>query len=104
MKNSTPLAGWSFWAWGLTSTCTIIFHHGKWYAFITVNCMPQRSTGNGAVGIDLGCKEAITLSTGEQISKPDFIKTGQQKVKSVSQKLRRKRAPNRQKKIKASRR
>jgi len=33
---------------------------------------------SGAVGIDLGCKEAITLST-EQISKPEFIKEGQQK-------------------------
>jgi putative transposase len=90
--------------WGMPTTCTIIFRNDKWYASITVNCTPQRETGNGAVGIDLGCKEAITLSTGEQISKPDFIKAGQQKVKIASKKLRRKRAPNRNKKIKASRR
>ncbi len=78
--------------------------YGKWYASITVQCQPTRTTGSGAVGIDLGCKEAITLSTGEQISKPEFIKEGQKKVKAASKKLRRKRAPNRKKKIKASRR
>jgi putative transposase len=69
-----------------------------------VQCEPTRVTGDSCVGIDLGCKEAITLSSGEQISKPDFIKEGQRKVKLASKKLRRKRAPNRNKKIKASRR
>jgi putative transposase len=69
-----------------------------------VQCEPVRSTVGGAVGIDLGCKDAITLSTGEKIAKPDFIKEGQQRVKAASKKLRRKRAPNRNKKIKASRR
>jgi putative transposase len=90
--------------WGTPTTCTILCRNGKWYASITVKCEPVRSTGDGAVGIDLGCKEAITLSTGEQISKPEFIKAGQRKVKVASKKLRRKRAPNRNKKIKASRR
>ena len=90
--------------WGKTTTCTIFCRNGKWYASITVQCMPTRVTGDGAIGIDLGCKEAITLSTGEKISKPEFIKEGQHKVKAASKKLRRKRAPNRKKKIKASRR
>lgn len=90
--------------WGTPTTCTILCRNGKWYASITVNCEPVRSTGDGAVGVDLGCKEAITLSTGEQISKPEFIKEGQRKVKAASKKLRRKRAPDRNKKIKASRR
>jgi putative transposase len=88
--------------WGAPTTCTILCRNGKWYASITVKCEPVRSTGDGAVGLDLGCKEAITLSSGEQISKPTFIKEGQHKV--ASKKLRRKRAPNRNKKIKASRR
>lgn len=90
--------------WGTPTTCTIFCRNRKWYASITVQCEPVRETGNGAVGIDLGCKDAITLSTGEKIAKPDFIKEGQQKVKVASKKLRRKRAPNRNKKIKASRR
>jgi putative transposase len=69
-----------------------------------VQCEPVRVTDGGSIGIDLGCKEAITLSTGEQIAKPDFIKQGHEKVKLASKKLRRKRAPNKTKKIKASRR
>lgn len=90
--------------WGTPTTCTIVYRNGKWLASVTVNCEPHRETGDGAVGIDLGCKEAITLSTGEQISKPEFIKAGQLKVKAASKKLRRKRTPNRNQKIKASRR
>jgi len=90
--------------WGTPTTCTILWRNGKWYASVTVQCEPVRTAGNGAVGIDLGCKDAITLSTGEKIAKPDFIKEGQQKVRCASKKLRRKRAPNRNKKIKASRR
>jgi putative transposase len=90
--------------WGTPTTCTILCRNGKWYASITVQCEPFRATGSDAVGIDLGCKDAITLSTGEKIAKPDFLKEGQQKVKVASKKLRRKRAPNRNKKIKASRR
>lgn len=90
--------------WGTPTTCTVTYRNGQWYASITVNCEPVRETDNGAVGIDLGCKEAITLSTGEQVSKPDFLKEGQQKVKAASKKLRRKRAPNGKQKVKASRR
>jgi putative transposase len=90
--------------WGTPTTCTMLWRHKKWYVSITVNCIPVRETGNGAVGIDLGCKEAITLSSGEQIAKPDFLKEDQRQVKAASKKLRRKRASNRSKKIKASRR
>ena len=90
--------------WGTPTTCTIFFQHGNWYASITVLCTPIRTTGIGSVGIDLGCKEAVTLSTGQQFSKPEFIKDGQKKVKLASKRLRRKRSPNWKKKVKASRR
>ena len=90
--------------WGQPTTCTIFCRNGKWYASLTVQCAPTREVGNSAVGIDLGCKDAITLSTGEKISKPDLLAEGHKKVKVASKKLRRKRAPNRKKKIKASRR
>lgn len=90
--------------WGTPTTCTIIYRHGKWHASITVQCEPVRASSSDSIGIDLGCKDAITLSTGEKIAKPEFIKQGQQKVKIASKKLRRKRAPNRNKRIKASRR
>ncbi len=81
-----------------------MFRNGAWFASITVQCSPSRETGAESVGIDLGCKDAVTLSTGEKIAKPDFIKEGQQKVKVASKKLRRKRSPLRNKKVKGSRR
>jgi putative transposase len=91
--------------WRKPTTCTILFRNGCWYASITVQCaFSQRQTGTGFIGIDLGCKEAITLSTGEKIGKPEFLKIGQYKVKVASKRLRRKRPPNRNKKVKASRR
>jgi putative transposase len=90
--------------WGVPTTCTIMFRNGNWFASITVQCTPTRQTGKQSVGIDLGCQDAMTLSTGEKIAKPDFIKQGQQKVKLASKKLRRKRSPNRNKKVKGSRR
>jgi putative transposase len=90
--------------WGKPTTCTILFRNGCWYVSITVQCKPKRQTGTGSIGVDLGCKEAITLSTGEKISKPDFLETGQRQVKAASKKLRHKRSPNRNKKVKASRR
>ena len=77
---------------------------GAWFASITVQCSPVRATGVDSVGIDLGCKDAVTLSTGEKIAKPDLIKEGQCRVKAASKKLRRKRSPNFKKKIKGSRR
>lgn len=90
--------------WGTPTTCTIFYRNNNWYASITVQCEPVRTTGDDAIGIDLGCKDAITLSTGKKIAKPDFIKEGHQKVKVASKRLRRKRALNRNKRIKASRR
>jgi len=90
--------------WGTPTTCTIVYRHGKWYASITVQCLPVRETGTGAIGLDLGCKEAITFSDGVQISKPSFISAGEKTVKVLSKGLRRKRRPERKKKVIASRR
>ena len=87
--------------WGTPTTCTIFCRNRKWYASITVQCQPVRHTCDGAVGIDLGCKDAVKLSDGSKIVKPGFIKEGQRQIKIASKKLRRKRAPNRNRKVKA---
>jgi putative transposase len=90
--------------WGTPTTCTIVYRHGKWCASITVQCLPIRETGAGSIGLDLGCKEAVTFSDGVQISKPIFISEGKRAVKLASKSLRRKRHPDRKKNVKASRR
>ncbi len=90
--------------WGNPTTLTIIWKQGKWYASITVNCEPVRETSSGAVGLDFGTYHAIACSDETIIDNPRFLGNTQQKIKQTSKKLRRKRAPNFKKKIKASKR
>ncbi|BAY22833.1 putative transposase IS891/IS1136/IS1341 family protein [Calothrix sp. NIES-2100] len=97
--------------WGITTTCTIVYHNGKWYASITVDVLDQvlqtEILPTGAIGIDLGCKSALSITDGEnhqQIQAPKFLRNAEQLIKKASKNKRRKQAPNRKKKIKASRR
>ena len=91
--------------WGTPKTCTILFKQGKWYASITVDCLPSRSqTDKGAIGLDFGVNHAVACSNGELIENPRFIKQSQTKINRIAKKGRRKRAPNYRKRIRASRR
>ena len=97
--------------WGNPTTCTIVYRQGKWYASITVEVLEQvlktEVLPRGAIGIDLGCKSALSITDGEnhrQIDAPKFLRNAECKIKRASQEKRRKRAPNRNKRTKASRR
>ncbi len=94
--------------WGTSTTCTIVHRHGKWYASITINCEPvARVLGTGSIGIDLGTKTAAAISDGEEgyfIENPRWYQQSLPQIRKASSEKRRKRAPNRKKKIKASRR
>ena len=91
--------------WGIPKTCTILFKQGKWYASITVDCVPSRSqTGKGAIGLDFGTFHAVADSNGDVVDHPRFVKQAQEKVNQLAKKSRRKRPPNGRKRIKASRR
>ena len=89
--------------WGKPKTCTIMFKQGKWYASITVDCVPTRlQTDTGAVGLDFGTHHAIADSNGNVIENPRFVKVAQTKIHQIAKTSRRKRPPNRG--VKASRR
>jgi putative transposase len=97
--------------WGKPTTCTIVFRNGKWYASITVDVLDQVLKPEvlpvGAIGIDLGCKSALSITDGEnhqQIDAPKFLRNAEHQIKKASKAKRRKQAPNRKKRIKASRR
>jgi putative transposase len=97
--------------WGKPTTCTIVFRNGKWYASITVNVLDQVLKPEilpiGAIGIDLGCNAALSITDGknhQQIDAPKFLRNAEHLIKKASKDKRRKRAPNRNKRIKASRR
>ncbi len=91
--------------WGTPKTCTILFKQGKWYASITVNCVPSRiQTDKGAIGLDFGVFHAVADSNGDVIDNPRFIKQAQEKVNRLAKQSRSKRSPNYRKRVKASRR
>ncbi len=91
--------------WGVPKTCTIMFKQGKWYASITVNCLPSRvQTSTGSIGLDFGTYHAVAFSDGTIVDNPRFIKQSQEKVNRLAKKSRRKRAPNWKKRIRPSRR
>ena len=95
-------------SWGRPTTCTIVYRNGKWYASITVDVPNvQRKLGTGAVGIDIGCKSALAISNGEShqlVDAPKFLRKAEAQIKQASKAKRRRRAPNRKSKTKASRR
>ena len=82
--------------WGKPKTCTIMFKQGKWYASITVDCVPSRyQTDTGAIGLDFGTHHAIADSNGNVIENPRFVKAAQTKINKIAKTSRRKRPPNR---------
>jgi putative transposase len=95
--------------WGTPTTCTIVYRNRIWYASITVEVtdlqLAARSTDFGAVGIDFGCKSALAITDGENhsfIEAPQFLRKAEAKIKRLSKDKRRKVAPNKRKKQKAS--
>ena len=102
-------------SWGTPTTLTIVYKPSKnqWFASFTVNReVPPPMFGSGSelkyesmVAFDLGTATAITCFNGkefEEISNPRFTQVAEKKIKKLSKALRRKRQPDRQKKIKAS--
>ncbi|BAY42456.1 putative transposase IS891/IS1136/IS1341 family protein [Scytonema sp. HK-05] len=97
--------------WGKPTTCTIVYRNEKWYASITVDVLEQVLKPEvlpvGAIGIDLGCKSALSITDGtnhQHSCAPKFLRNAERKIKQASKEKRRSRAPNRKKKVKASRR
>ncbi|MDJ0691080.1 MAG: transposase [Xenococcaceae cyanobacterium MO_188.B32] len=103
--------------WAIPTTLTIVYKPSKkqWSASFTGNVSREdRKFGSlselkyeSIVAFDLGTATAITCFDGkkfEEISNPRFTQGSADKVKQESKKLRRKRAPNKSKGIKASNR
>lgn len=104
-------------SWGTPTTLTIVYKPSKnqWFASFTCNVsIEEPNFGSlsdlkyeSIVAFDLGTATAITCFDGldmTEISNPRFTQVAEKKVKQESKKLRRKRAPNRKKGIKASNR
>ena len=90
--------------WGKPTTCTIVNRQGVWYASITVQCLPVRETGTGAVGLDFGCLTAVATSDGTKVENPRLFASMKTRIGKASKAKRRKISPDFKKKIKASKR
>jgi putative transposase len=98
--------------WGHPKALDIVYRNGKWYASVMLEIddvllKNSRETNDGIIAIDLGCNDAIAWTNGEEngyVRAPRFFRKAEKKNKELGKSKRRKRSPNFQKKIKASRR
>ena len=79
--------------WGIPKGCKIVWDGKDWYGSSTVDCVPERQTGNNALGLDFGGKTAIATSNGGFVKAPRFQTQAQEKVNLLSKKLGRKQQP-----------
>lgn len=75
--------------WGKPTTCTIVNRQEVWYASFTVQCLPSRETGTGAVGLDFGCLTAASMSDGTMVENPRFLATMKARISKASKAKRR---------------
>ena len=75
-------------------TCTIRRDVDKWYASLTIKIEdnpPQDCEGKSQVGVDLGLSSLVTLSNGEKVEPPKFLRKSEKKLKREQRRLSRKR-------------
>ena len=77
---------------GQVKTCTIKRDADQWYASFSVIVDPEQPlTSNGlSIGIDVGLKSLVTLSNGEQIEPPKYLRKSEEKLVKAQQELSRK--------------
>lgn len=83
---------------GKIKTCFIkIYPSGKWYVGFS-NELPEiefESNGKEEVGIDVGLTNFITLSNGQKIESPKFLKKSEKKLKVLQRRVSRKKKGSR---------
>lgn len=69
----------------------------KYYISFICKYQPKKTSGSGIIGIDLGLKHLVTLSTGEKVSNPKYLNKYQKKLRRLQQSLSRKQKGSRNK-------
>ena len=79
---------------GRATFITILRVADRWYAVVRVELQDQSTTINenqvGCVGIDLGFTTFATLSTGEKVEHPRYLRNSLGRIKRCNRELRRK--------------
>ena len=73
-------------------TCTIKKDTDQWYACFSVELQdaPKKEKIESVVGVDVGLKNIVTLSTGEQIEPPRHLRASEKKLAKEQRRLSRK--------------
>jgi putative transposase len=86
---------------GTMKTCQIKREADGWYAIIVVEAMPHDALAmtNKTAGIDVGLENFATLSNGEKIANPKYLRASERKLKTSQRAVSRKKrsGKNRQK-------
>ncbi len=85
---------------GEIKLCTVKRRADGWYGLFSVVCGdPAPATIRNPVGIDMGLESFATLSTGESIENPRYLRTNEHELKVAQRKVsRRKRGSHRRRK------
>ena len=77
---------------GIIKTCTIKRDVDHWYVSFTVEVDTDIApvTITSAIGVDVGLKSLITLSTGDQVKPPKHYRKGEDKLRAANKSLHRK--------------
>ena len=77
---------------GQIKTCTIKRDADQWYASFSVvrNPEPPLEPINQSIGIDVGLKSLVTLSNGEQVKPPQYLRQSEEKLVKAQRQLSRK--------------
>jgi putative transposase len=74
---------------GTPKTCELTYHHGTWYASITLACQPERSGGADALGLDWGINTYATIAHAdgaiERVENPRWLQTSQERLTAAYQ-------------------
>jgi putative transposase len=81
----------------VVKTCTIRRDVDRWYACFTVELgdAPEKQEVKAAVGVDVGLSSIVTLSSGEMISPPRFLRKSEEKLAREQRRLSGKRRGSR---------
>lgn len=85
---------------GTLKTCTIKRDVDRWYVSFSCEMEPEVLEPTGqSVGIDVGLKSLVTLSTGEQVEPPKYLRQSEKKLVKAQRELskKKKRSNNRDK-------
>ena len=90
---------------GIIKTCAIKRSVDQWYVTFVVELSDietEKGAIKSAIGVDLGLKKIATLSTGEKIDNPKWLRTSEKKLAKEQRRLaRKKKGSNNRKKQKA---